>query len=161
MKLLIHRLMMVLLLVAVGCSRKAAPSVTAEVMDSTFMAETARTVEVRVPGDTVEILKYIECDSNTNKPKPFIVEKKKGRATSRIEVKATGQLVDKCTCDSLRELTKVMDRTIYHLRRESRSETTPIYQTRKSVKVLAWIGVLSCIGFIFLIFRKLNKFFNL
>jgi hypothetical protein len=155
----IHGLMMMILLfVTVGC-KVVGPSVTTEVSDSTYVKEQPRFISVFIPGDSVEVLKYIECDSNTNKPKPFRVEKKQGRASVKIEVKPSGELVTKSNCDSLHKLIQVMDREIFRLRQEKKKIILPEYKTKPVVKALAWVGVLCILSFIAFIFYKLNKHF--
>lgn len=155
----LHGLMMVLLLVAVGCSRKATPSVTTEVTDSTYTKEIPRPFIVRLPGDTVRITRLIECDPVTNKPRPFKAAKKSGRASEQAELKANGELTVTGTCDSLNKVIQTMDKEIYRLRTEKKKIVQPEYLTRDFDKVCRWyfaITVLLGLGFLFF---KINKYF--
>lgn len=144
--------MMVLLSVAVACNQKIAPSVTTEVKDTTFTKETSRVIDVKVPGYYLGVKKVIECDSNTNKPKPFIIEKKEQHAALSVHVTDQGQLSVDAGCDSLTLQIEARDKEITRLRTEKTKETVIVtqYKTRQIDIVSRWIAggtVLTVAGF--------------
>lgn len=149
-------LMMVLLLVVVGCSRKAAPSTTTEVTDSIHVREVPRFFEVKIPGDTVTVVEYIECDSVTNKPKPFTIKSKSKRASIVVNVDKNGLLTSTGVCDSLQQVIQAMDKEIFRLRIEKSKKVVPAYITRDIDKACRWIaGIVLLFGF-YKVFRFLN-----
>lgn len=131
--------LMGLLLVAAGCGRKSVPSVTTTVFE-THEREIPRLVEVSLPGYELGIRKVIECDSNTNKPKPFSIAKTTDDRRAGLAVQLTDQaeLIATCKEDSLKQVIQVKDREIERLK-----ETTvevPVYKTRKIDIVCRWIA---------------------
>jgi hypothetical protein len=158
---LLHHGLMVLLLVAVGCGRKITPSVTTEVTDSTYVREVPRFISVNVPGDTVEVLKYIECDSVTNKPKPFELTKKGDRSSVKILVKSNGELQATGICDSLMPIVTAMDKEIYRLRHEKKHTTELViqYKTHPYDNFCHWWTALTILALVAFGFYKLNKLF--
>jgi hypothetical protein len=105
-----------LLLVASGCSRKITSGVTTIVRDSLIVKEVPRIVEKFIPGQTVFVKEYIECDSTTNKPKPKNISASNGKAKVTVSVKADGTLTASGGCDSLKALIEVRDKEIEHIR---------------------------------------------
>lgn len=120
------------LLVVAGCSRKAAPSITSEVRDSIIIQYVPRTVEVKLPGDTVTLTEYIECDSVTNKPKPVKFNVHSKRAKVKVEIDSEGKLTATGGCDSLKGVIQLLDKEILRLRSEKRKEVQVVteYKTR-------------------------------
>jgi hypothetical protein len=129
---LLHTGLMVLLLMVVGCNRKGVPSTTTIVTDSTYVKEVPRYVEIKIPGDTVTVTEYIECDSATLKPKPVTIKAKNNRAALAVNIKATGELTATGSCDSLKDVIQVMDKEIFRLRHEKKHEVVEktVYKTR-------------------------------
>jgi hypothetical protein len=120
------------LLVVVGCGRKAVPSITSEVRDSIVVREVPRLVEVKVPGETVTVKEYIECDPVTNKPKQKDIKANTGRAHVAVAVRSDGLLTASGGCDSLTAVIQQMDKEIFRLRHEKREEVRVVtqYKTR-------------------------------
>lgn len=110
------------LFVAASCSKKTVTTIT-DVTDSTIVKETVRMDTIHIKGDTVVLKEFIECDSNTNKPKPFKVRGRSGRASSTIEVKEDGSLHVESVCDSLQKLIASKDKEIFRLRKEKKTVT--------------------------------------
>lgn len=110
-------LVLVCTLLFCACSKKTTTS-------TTTITETADTVEIvrvdtlTIEGDTVRITELIECDSITNKPKPFKLRSKSGRATLSVMVDAAGELKADATCDSLQKIIESKDKIISKLRLE-------------------------------------------
>lgn len=140
-----------LLVLVFGCSRKVTTNTTSELTDSTYVKEVPRFVEVKVPGDTVTLIQYIECDSVTNKPKPFNAKVKGLRSQVAVKVNSDGQLTTDCVCDSLRNVVKVMDKEIFRLRHEKKEVIKVIthteYKTRWYDIAARWVSVMTIIGF--------------
>lgn len=154
--------MMVLLLVASGCARKGiTTSATTEVTDSVHVREVTRLVEVKIPGDTVTLDHYIECDSATNKPKPFKVQSKSKRARIAFSVDKTGKLEGIGICDSLNQVIKAKDTEIFKLRSELKTKATVKieYRTRGFDKFARWYLIINIVLLIGFIFYRLNKYF--
>ena len=118
LRLLFNTFLMVLLLVTVGCGRKITSTVTAKVSDSVHVREVPRFIYVNTPGDTVKIETLIECDSATNKPKPFSIGKKSERAALMLKVNDAGVLTATGISDSLQQVIKAMDKEIFRLKTE-------------------------------------------
>ena len=146
------------LLIVAGCSRKTMTS-TSEVRDSTVIKYVPRLVEVKVPGDTVTIKELIECDELTNKPKPFLRKSKTAKAKVSVAIDKRGMLTATGGCDSLKTVVQTMDKEIFRLRHESKTQTeTKIeYKTRtidKWARTICLIEVIALAGYIF---YKLNR----
>ena len=117
-----------------SCSRRAIGTTeTSETVDSVRIEYIPREVIVTLPGDTVEIIKVIECDPVTNKPKPFQLSKKATKAKIQVKVDAKGQLTASGSCDSLKHVITALDKEVFHLRKEKKNkvEVVPFYKTRK------------------------------
>jgi hypothetical protein len=105
------------LLIISSCSRKITTTQTI-VKDSVYVKEVPRLIEVRLPGDTVTIIDYIECDSIKHTPKPKKIQARHGKAFTSVEVKANGTLTATGGCDSLTAVIQAMDKEIFKLRHE-------------------------------------------
>jgi hypothetical protein len=154
-------LLVALLMVVAGCSRKGVASTTSEVFDSTFMKEEPRIVEVKIPGDTVTIERFIECDPVTNKPIPFHEVMKSKRASVTVDIDASGRLNTTGVCDSLIEAITAMDKEVFHLKRELKKETIikTEYKTRRIDTFCRWFTGIVMILALGLVFYKLNQHF--
>jgi hypothetical protein len=135
-----------------SCSKKLTTTTTV-VKDSIIVKEVPRMVEVFVPGATVTVKEYIECDSLTNKPKPKKIQAQTGKAFTSVEVKADGTLTAIGGCDSLQHLVQVLDKEVFRLRYEKKdSVLTKIeYRTRCIDKFCRWftgISIASCLLFL-------------
>lgn len=148
--------MMVLLSVVAGCGRKVVPSITTEVSDSILVKEVPRFIPVPVPGDTVEIERMVDCDSVTNKPKPFSIKKKSTRASLTVSIDNTGKLHSTAICDSLQKVVEAKDREIYRLRKETTK--IPVYVTSEFDNFCRWWFAITAIILIVTIFFKLKNF---
>jgi len=114
----IHFLAIALILV-VGCGRKAMPSTT-EVRDSIVYKEVPRIVRDTIPGETVMVTEWIECDSATNKPKPKKISATSGRAKIDIDISKDGLLMGLGGFDSLIREIEVLEKTIERFRNEKK-----------------------------------------
>lgn len=150
--------MMVLLLVVAGCGRKVVPSTTTEVSDSVLVKEVPRFITVTTPADTVLIERLIECDSVTNKPKPFNVKRKSRQARLIVNVDTTGKLTTTGICDSLQKVIEAKDKEIYHLRKEKMTIRIPVYTTSDFDIFCRWWFATTAIILIVTIFLKLKNF---
>ena len=141
-----------LLLMLCACSKQVTTSSTSEVSDSTYVREVPRLVEVFIPGDTVTLTQWIECDSATNKPKPSYAEASEGKAFLKVKVDKTGKLTASGGCDSLKRLVKTMDKEIFRLRHEKKFVTKTVtkieYRTRwydKAARVFSILVIIALI----------------
>lgn len=150
--------MMVLLLVVAGCGRKVMPSITTEVSDSILVKEVPRFIPVHIPGDTVEVERLVECDSATNKPKPFAVKKKSTRASLTLSIDAAGRLRSTGVCDSLQKVVEARDLEIYRLRKEKTVIEKPVYLTSGFDNFCRWWFITTALILTATIFRKLKNF---
>lgn len=150
--------MMVLLSVVAGCGRKVVPSTTTEVSDSVRVKEVTRFISVTTPGDTVLIERLIECDSVTNKPKPFNVKKKSSQARLVLKVDNAGKLTATGICDSLHQVIEAKDREIYRLRKEKTVTRVPVYTTSDFDNFCRWWFAITALILIVTTFRKLKNF---
>lgn len=156
--LLLFAGMMVLLLVVAGCCRKGMPSTTTEVSDSVHVKEVTRFIPVSTPGDTVEIERLIECDSATNKPKPFNIKKKSRQAGLVLSVDNAGKLTGTGICDSLHQVVEAKDKEIHRLRKEKTVTEIPVYVTSDFDIFCRWWFAITAIILIVTIFLKLKTF---
>jgi len=143
----------VLLLLAASCAPKLTTTSSHEVKDSVRVEYVPREVRVEVPGDTVEIIGTINCDSLTNKPRPASFKARSKRATVSVTVSATGRLEATAACDSMQLKITALDKEIFHLRHEVDKKTVvqTEYKTRTIDKICRWISaavVLALAGFI-------------
>lgn len=150
--------MMVLLSVVAGCGRKVVPSITTEVSDSVLVREVPRFIPVPIPGDTVEIERLVECDSVTNKPKPFAVTKKATRASLQVSIDTAGRLQSKAICDSLQKIVEAKDREIRRIRKEKTVIEKPVYVTTGFDRFCRWWFAITATILIVTIFLKLKNF---
>lgn len=146
------------LLTVAGCSRKTTAS-TSEVKDSTGIKIEYRDVPVLVPGETIKSVEYIECDSTTNKPIPKEFEAAGNRSKLKGSIDKNGKMQQECTCDSLNLVVKAMDKEIFRLRHESKTQTeTKIeYKTRTIDMWARTICLLEIIALAGYVFYKLNR----
>lgn len=151
---------LMVLLSVVGCSRKVT-STTTEVTDSVHVREVPRFITITEPGDTVVLERMIECDSITNKPKPFTTSKKSGRASVTLSVDESGKLTSTNVYDSLHKVIKVMDKEIYRLKHTKQRETVTVteYKKRSFDSFTNWWFAITAIVLICFIFFQLKKFF--
>lgn len=156
--LLLFAAMMVLLFVMAGCGRKVVPSITTEVSDSVHVKEVTRFVPVPIPGDTVTVERLIECDSVTNKPKPFNIKKKSKHASVVLTVDSAGMLTSTGVCDSLNKVIKAKDTEIYRLKSTKTATTTPVYITSGFDKFCRWFFAITLILIVGTIGMKLKYF---
>ncbi|NOS94540.1 MAG: hypothetical protein HOP30_21725 [Cyclobacteriaceae bacterium] len=136
MRGLVFSIGFLILVVVAGCSRKVAPSSSTEVTskkDSIVYKEVIKEVEVPVPGETVTLTKYIECDSVTNKPKPFHFAVKSGKAKADVVIDEKGEMNVVAGCDSTLAKVAVLEKQIERYQKESKSksETIPEFKTRR------------------------------
>lgn len=150
---------MVLLLVVDGCSRKGVPSTTTEVSDSVLVKEVTRFIPVVIPGETVNLTGLIECDSVTNKPKPFAgrAEGKHG-ALVAVTIDHSGQLNATGGFDSLKKVVEAKDKEIYRLRTEKTKTVVPVYRRTDFDTFCRWYFASTATIVIVIIFLKLKHF---
>lgn len=110
------------ILLLFSCSKKVTTTNT-ELFDSTFVKETIKFDTVFIAGDTIRLKEWIECDSVTNNPIPFKAAGRSGRASVKVTVSRSGDLVVTSVCDSLAKVIEVMDREIFRLRSEKKTIT--------------------------------------
>jgi hypothetical protein len=157
-----------LILLVVGCSPRAVPSTTTDtktvVRDSIIVKEVPRIVEVKVPGETVVVKEFIECDSTTNKPKPKVIKARHGNAFVKVKIESDGSATATGGCDSLQALVEVKDKEILHLKEKltekSKTETKVITQKKtRTIDIFCrcFTGIVLSIILLVLI-SKLKKF---
>ena len=156
------RYVLVLILIALGaCSRKAVPEITrSEHRDSTVIQYVPRIEIVKIPGDTVTIERFIECEDN--KPKPVKIRAQSKRAKVVAEIKPDGKLILTGGCDSLEQVVTVLDKEIYRLRHDSEFKQIPTFRTRKIDIWCRWIAgssiLLLALAIILWVKKKLQFF---
>jgi len=139
------------LLVVAGCGRKAAPSRTSatETKSKDSVRVEYRDREVPVPGEKVVVTQVIECDSVTNKPKPATIEGRSGRAFTRTEVDANGNVTSTGGCDSTNLLLKNAEKEINRWKEkyeiERTTETKIEYKTRDIDIFCRYFSLLSAV----------------
>jgi hypothetical protein len=150
-----------LLVLVVGCSSRVAPSISTKekVRDSIVVREVPRIVEVVVPGETITVTKYIECDSVTNKPKPveLIVKSVKSKVTLKVD--STGLMTATGGCDSLKLALQAMDRELFHYKHEKTEIKEPqvIYKTRSIDIFCRWFSAIVLVLLGIIIFHKIRN----
>lgn len=79
----------------VQCNRKIASTSDTKVVikDSISYKETVTFDTIIIPADTIVSTYTIECDSITNKPKPFYIQSKGKRSSNTIKVNNNGILI--------------------------------------------------------------------
>lgn len=145
------------ILVVVGCGRKAVPTTTTEIRDSIIVKEVPRVVEVPVPGETVTVTEYIECDSVTNKPKPKKINARSGKAVMNIDVKADGSITGSGGCDSLKALIQTADKLIERYRSAQKTEVKIEYVHQPYWYDIAarWIACIALVLFVLTVKSKI------
>lgn len=152
-------LVLLFVLLLFSCSPKVITN-TSEVKDSVRIEYVPREVVVQLPGDSVEVIKWIECDSTTNKPKPVTIKAKSDRSRLKIRIKASGELTAVSSCDSIKQVVTLLDKEIFRLRHESskKVEVVTQYKTRRLDIICRWyagISLLSLILFVVLKFYRI------
>lgn len=150
---------LVLLMVVAGCARKVTSSSTSEVKDSTYVKETPRKFMIARPAIKVTETVQIECDSVTNKPIPTKLDSHSGGANVKVVIDGSGLLTAEGGCDSLRQVVELMDREIFHLRHEKKTETkvVPVYQIKGIDRFCRWFTGIAILVLMAFSFYKLNK----
>ena len=142
-----------------ACSKKIT-STTSSVRDSIIIREIVRYDTVRVKADTIRVKQIIECDSVTNKPKPFKIKEHSGRAKATVEVKSNGELTVTASCDSLELVVQTLDREVFRLRHEQKQSTT----IKQPSKFKIWIDysayALALIFILYIIFNVVKAIYK-
>ncbi len=116
-----------LLLLVVGCSRKVAPSITIaeKEKDSSHTEIRYRDVPVPVPGEKVIVHDTIDCDKVTNKPKATHIKAKSGKSFVDVDIHNDGSVTASGGCDSLKLIIQAKDSVIaqYHTTAFNKTET--------------------------------------
>lgn len=113
-----------MLLLLVSCKRKPiSSSSNLRITDSTIIQEKVRTEYVKVKGDSFPYEVRIECDKNTNKPKPISFSKKQGQVKNNFIIDSSGWLKGIAGCEDLVASVNVKDQIISKLRRELQEKT--------------------------------------
>ena len=152
---------MVLLWFLTGCSRKGLPTSTdkSSVTDSSFTKYTPREIERFTPEVTVSIIKKIECDPATNKPRPTKVSTQNKQLKASAQITADGDLIVDAQCDSLRDVITVLDKEVFRLRNDRRiiHETKVAYKTRRIDIVCRWFAGISLAIVVIVVYRRVRK----
>lgn len=151
-----HLALVALIITAMSsCSPRVISS--QEVTDTTHVEVKERIVEVPVPGETVYITDWIECDTTTNKPKPIEIKAKGRKAKAHVIIKSTGELKVSGGCDSLQEKVTVMDKEIFRLRQEKKVIVQTEFKVHKIDIINRWI--VGCL-LLYIIGRIVLKFWK-
>jgi hypothetical protein len=120
-----------------SCSRRViSQTVEHTIIDSVYVTLTPRDTTIYIPGDTVNITTYIECDSLTNKPKALSQHARSGRLSSSVSITPDGRLSVRAQCDSLEQVISLMDKEIFRLRQEKKVIT--IEKEKKPSRLRVW-----------------------
>ena len=151
--------LVVLMLMVIGCNRKISSTTSTFVKDSTHIEYVDRPVEVKLPGDTVRLTTFLDCDKQTNKPKPSEGKKKSGRTTLDFNLDAKGKLEINCNEDSLKAIINAQDKQIFRYRHEQdrKTEVIEVYKTRKIDVICRWIVILLICFIAFKVYLKFIK----
>jgi hypothetical protein len=114
------------LIFLVFACRSVVPPSSSSTFDSTMVETHSRIDTLYLPGEVVELPPiYIECDSTTNKPKPFTQTVDGKRIDLKSKLNNKGLLTVKCTCDSLATVVTLQDKEIFRLRQEKKVVVVP------------------------------------
>jgi hypothetical protein len=144
------------LFMVVGCSRKVVPA-THEVRDSVHVSIEYRDVAVPVPGDTVEVTEYLECDSLTKKPKPVNIKAKATKAFVNIIIDDHGKMSVTGGCDSLIAIVKSMEKQILKLKHEKKTVIQEVRKLRWYDHAAHYISLVTLVCFAALVIYALIK----
>lgn len=131
-------------------------TITESTKDSTHVSVREREEPFVIAGEEVTVVKYIECDSATNKPVPVIIEVKGNSAFIKSIIDKDGKLTSTGGCDSLRGVITAKDSIISRYREYKKETVEPqiIYQTRT---IDWWARVIAAAAVVYIIL-KLKKF---
>lgn len=154
-------LFLIAIIVLAGCSSKTAPSQTELVKDSTVVKYVPRVDTVRLPGEKVTLTEYIECDEVTRKPKPINTERRKGRALVKVKIDTQGKLTATGGCDSLKQVVELMDKEIFRLRHEKKTEVSIVKEYINHwydppARIIALVTILFTAGYVIVKIKTLN-----
>lgn len=140
-----------------SCSNRVLTN-TNEVKDSTWVGYKPREIKTFTAAISVDLVKKIECDPITNKPKPFKKEVNKSGAKAKAEIDSTGTLNVTGGCDSLEQVITVLDKEVFRLRHETKKETEVIteYKTRGIDKFCRWFTGIAVLGLIAFAYIKIK-----
>jgi hypothetical protein len=120
-----------------SCSRRViTQTVEHTIIDSVYVTLTPRDTTIYIPGDTVSITTFIECDSVTNKPKALSQHARSGRLSSSVSIMPDGRLSVRAQCDSLEQIISVLDKEIFRLRQEKK--TINVVTEKKTSRLRVW-----------------------
>lgn len=139
-----------------SCSRRViTQTVEHTIVDSVYVTLTPRDTTIYIPGDTVNITTYIECDSVTNKPKALSHHARAGRLSSSVSISPDGRLSVRAQCDSLEQIISVLDKEIFRLRHEKK--TTVITKEKKPSRFRTFLNNMAWgLAILFLIYLALK-----
>lgn len=99
-----------------SCNRKQSisSSITKTLIkDSISLIETIKYDTITLPADTLVQSVYIECDSLTNKPKPFNTSIKSNKISNSLVLDITGLLTSTSIVDSLLQVIETQQRELH------------------------------------------------
>ncbi len=142
----------VFLMCLVSCrsAKVESETTTSSVTDSTIIKENERWMVVEIPGEVMIIDNMIECDSITNKPKPFKKKATKlakprpdgsldphqsGSMAATTTLDSTGKLTTECECLDQKRKVRALDREVTRLRTEKENKnTTKVKEVERPVR---------------------------
>lgn len=106
--------MAVLMFTSCGRKQTIHSSTTQTIIkDSIYLVETIKYDTLIIPADTLVQSVYIECDSVTNKPKPFNALVKSNHISNSLILDNTGKLTSASALDSLLHIIATKERELY------------------------------------------------
>ncbi len=143
-----------------GCKQPPMASIKETTTDSTHVSVREREEPFIIAGETVEVIRYIECDSVTNKPVPVTVEAKGKNAFTKTTIDKDGKLTTVGGCDSLRGVINAKDSIISRYRQYKYEKVEPviIYKTRI---IDWWARVIAAAAIVYILLKFKSIFKNI
>ena len=137
------------MLMLAGCKSSQPAQHDTIIRDSISYVERYHTDTVSIPGDTLTLTAWIECDSITNKPKPVNSRSGSSRGSASITIDANGRLQADVILNLYKAQVQRLTKELYRAQQEKELiiEVKTEYKTRRIDIFCRWVA-----GFSLLIF---------
>jgi len=144
-----------------SCSNKQIPtsSEKSTTTDSTVTTYKPREIKTFTAEVSVNVVKKIECDPATNKPKPTKISVRNKKLSANATIDDKGELTVDAKCDSLEQVITVMDKEVFRLKQHIREKKTvvPQFKTRRLDVVCRWISGIALAILLIIVYRTIRK----
>ena len=147
-------MLFVLVLASCKCNQVTQRDTTTR--DSISYVERFHTDTVSIPGDTITLTAWIECDSITNKPKPVTGRSGSSRGSATVTVDSSGKLMANVILNQYKAQVQRLSKELFRARQEREVvvEVRTKYKTRTIDIYCRWFtGISLLVGILWVLWQ--------